>query len=293
MIHNSIAALLTCHNRRQKTLDSLAALFEQVLPAEFELRVYLVDDGSTDGTAEAVRQAYPQVKVLHGDGNLFWNGGMRLAFDAALKDDCDYYLWLNDDTVLDADALSKVIATSRRLAEQGYDRAIVAGSTRDPQTNELTYGGLERSSWWHPLHFRMVQPGEDAKRCDTMHGNCVLIPREVAKAVGNIEPAFIHYLGDWDYGLRAKQQGCTVWIAPGFAGTCASNPSQHGQCWDDTEMSLGDRFKKVAQPKGFAPSESKVFAQRHTGFLWPIYWSLPYIRLFLISFFRKPVGYRG
>jgi GT2 family glycosyltransferase len=60
--------------------------------------------------------------------------------------------------------------------------------------------------------------------CDTMHGKCVLIPRSVVQIVGNLDPAFVHYIGDWDYGLRTRQEGCTVWIAPGYLGTCSLNP---------------------------------------------------------------------
>ncbi len=75
MNRTKIAALLTCFNRKQKTLVCLEALFNQVLPADVDISAYLVDDASTDGTSDVVRQTYPQVKIFSGDGNLFWNGG--------------------------------------------------------------------------------------------------------------------------------------------------------------------------------------------------------------------------
>lgn len=286
-----IAVLLTCFNRKQKTLDCLGALFNQVLAPDVSLQVYLVDDGSTDGTGEAVQQNYPQVKVLRGDGSLFWNGGMRMAFDAALKDDPDFYLWLNDDTMLDPDALKTVVGTYNQLAEQGERKAIVAGSTRDPVTGVYTYGGKVQNRWWHPLNLDSVEPTEQPQPCDTICGNCVLIPREVAQVVGNLDPAFVHYAGDWDYGLRAKQKGCTVWIAPGYQGTCSANPKpQKG-----TNAAQGDRLHKVEQPKGLAledvilqpMKEWKVLTQRHAGLFWPIYWLLPYRRLVWISVFGR------
>ena len=80
MEHTSIAVLMTCHNRKLKTLATLESLFKQILTSEIALNAYLVDDGSTDGTAEAVQQTYPQINIFSGDGNLFWNGGMRVAF---------------------------------------------------------------------------------------------------------------------------------------------------------------------------------------------------------------------
>jgi GT2 family glycosyltransferase len=69
-----IAVLLTCLNRKQKTLACLEALFSQVLPAKVDISAYIVDDASTDGISDEVRQTYPQVKIFSGDGNLFWNG---------------------------------------------------------------------------------------------------------------------------------------------------------------------------------------------------------------------------
>lgn len=289
MEHVSVATLMTCHNRKQKTLASLAALFNQILSEEVTLCVYLVDDGSTDDTAAAVRQAYPQVRILQGNGSLFWNGGMHWAFAEAIKHNYDYYLWLNDDTLLYPKALGTLLATFGSLVKQGNVRSIITGSTCDPQTGALTYSGMVRSSWWHPLKFGLVEPAEEAKTCHTMNGNCVLIPREVAKLVGNLDPAFIHSTGDLDYGLRVRQQKGSVWLAPGYIATCAQNP-RRGSCWHDPDLTLGERLQKVVQPKGLPLGEWKVFAQRHAGLLWPFYWLLPYVRLLLISVFG---GLRG
>jgi len=82
---NRIAILMTCHNRRETTLSCLKAVFKQVLPESVTFNVFLVDDGSTDGTGDAVRSYYPSVAVLEGDGSLFWNRGMRKAFAEAME----------------------------------------------------------------------------------------------------------------------------------------------------------------------------------------------------------------
>ncbi|MBD1908906.1 glycosyltransferase family 2 protein [Funiculus sociatus GB2-A5] len=281
----SIAILITCYNRKPKTLASLEALFNQVLPADFELCVYLVDDGSTDGTTEAVSHTYPQVKIIEGNGNLFWNGGMRMAFSEAIKHNHNYHLWLNDDTLIYPDALSKMLATSQRLAEQGYAPVIVTGATRDPETNTVSYGGVERNTWWHPFKFRWLEPGEEPTRCDTMHGNCVLIPREIYQTIGNLDPDFRHYAGDFDYGLRAKQKGYTVWLAPGYIGTCSGNPLYAN--WMDSNLPIRERWQKAEQPKNFTFKERQLFAQRHAGILWPIFWLLPYRKLLFSSFGKR------
>jgi len=93
-----IAALITCHNRRAQTLACLEALYQNALSQDYSLHVILVDDGSTDGTGEAVRELYPSVEIIRGDGNLYWNKGMYRAFGHAMETGFDAYLWLNDDT---------------------------------------------------------------------------------------------------------------------------------------------------------------------------------------------------
>ena len=94
-----IAAVMAVHNRRDLTLACLDSLRAQQVPG-VTLDVFVLDDASTDGTAEAVTQRHPDVRLLRGDGHLYWNGGMRRALDEAMAGDYDYYLWMNDDTTL-------------------------------------------------------------------------------------------------------------------------------------------------------------------------------------------------
>ena len=92
----SVAAILTCFNRKNKTQKCLESLFK-ILP---DCDVYITDDGSTDGTRDMLHQCFPKVKVISGTGNLFWSRGMYTAWKEAVKGKYDYYLWLNDDIEL-------------------------------------------------------------------------------------------------------------------------------------------------------------------------------------------------
>lgn len=281
-----IAVLITCHNRKEKTLACLDALAKQEDIADVTVSVYLVDDGCTDGTGEAVRCNYPKVKVLQGDGSLYWCGGMRLAFAEAMKGDYHYYLWLNDDTILFLGALRTLLETSRKLGEREGRAAIVTGSTCDPKTKELTYGGVVRKSRWHPFQFLQVMPSDEPRPCDTINGNCVLIPRQVSCTVGILSPDFTHGAGDFDYGLRARAKGFSCWVAPGFVGTCSRNSAQ-GSCKDLT-LSVRERLRKMTSPTGPPPMrEWMVFTRRHGGVLWPIYWLRTLIRVFFPRLWLK------
>lgn len=275
-----IAVLLTCHNRREKTLGCLASLFRQGAPKGNILQVYLVDDGSTDGTAAAVRSKYPSVNLIPGDGTLYWNGGMRRAFIAAKKNDPDFFLWLNDDVTLYKDTLIRLLSTCNELFAAGQEAPIVVGTMQDPEILEPSYGGVRHYSRWHPMKYRLVPPTEHPQPCDTFNGNCVLVSRNAAKRVGNLDPAFTHNMGDFDYGLRAGRLGCSCWVAPEFVGLCRRGGTEG--TWHDPRSPLIRRWQSLRDVQGFPPKEFRVYLRRHAGRLWFFYWLCPYLRTLIL-----------
>jgi GT2 family glycosyltransferase len=276
---------MTCHNRQEKTLACLLALLSNEISEDIKLNIILVDDGSTDGTTEFVRARFPQVHIINGDGSLFWNGGMRVAFDTAMANGADFYLWLNDDTLLYPTALQFLLITHSQLLKQQRKNVIVVGSTQDEVTNRLTYGGVVRPDKLKPTAFKLIAPREVPVKCDTMNGNCVLIPNEIAQSIGGMEPEFAHAMGDLDYGLRAGYAGFSVWVMPGFVGTCANNPATGS--FNDAALPVAVRLRKMLQPKGVPLRSWRVFTQRHAGVFWPIYWLWPYVNVVVKGLFGK------
>jgi GT2 family glycosyltransferase len=267
-----IAAVLAAHNRRDLTLACLAALRRQRADG-LVVDAFVLDDASTDGTGAAVAARFPEATVLEGSGQLYWNGGMRRALAAAMGGDYDFYLWLNDDTHLDDGALAVLLQVERELRRRGHGPVIVAGSTRHPATGELTYGGVARPSRWRRLYWELVPPAEVPVPCETMNGNAVLVPRAVVARVGNIDARFAHAMGDYDYGLRARAAGCSVWVAPGTVGTCASHPRRRGD-----QQPLTSEWRRLWSVKELSPGSWATFARRWAGRLWPLYWLSPYLR---------------
>jgi GT2 family glycosyltransferase len=273
MVGIRIAAVMAVHNRRALTLACLDSLRSQRL-GDGTLDVFVLDDASTDGTAAAIEQGHPQVRLLHGDGQMFWNGGMRRALDEAVAEDYDHYLWMNDDTTLvDDDVVALLVRTEERLRARGAAPAVVVGTTRHPVTGELTYGGHVRARRSRPLRWTLVEPGAEPRRCETMNGNIVLVPREVVRRIGNIDPAYVQQMGDLDYGLRATAAGCEVWVAPGVVGECASHPERRTD-----EQPLVSELRRLWSVKELAPRPWFVFTRRWAGRLWLLYWLSPYVR---------------
>jgi GT2 family glycosyltransferase len=283
MTELTLAAIMTCHNRRDITLCCLENLFKQQgFLEQLKINCFLTDDGCNDGTSDEIRRTNKCVTILSGNGSLYWNGGMRLAWAEAMRHNHDFYLWLNDDTLLYPDAVQRLLETYHLLAAQGDEYHIISGSVQDGTTKEHTYGGVVRSSRWHPFKYKLVTPAvSEPTRCDTVNGNLALVPQAVAQRVGNLESAFTHGMGDFDYALRASAQGCNIWVAPGFYGVCSRNTGQ-GQKLDHT-LNLRQRLKKINQPKGLPIIEWGVFARRHGGALWCIFWLMPYMRAVLCA----------
>lgn len=264
---------MTVFNRKDDTLACLRSLQQQGGGGRATLEVVVVDDGSTDGTADAVAAAFPEARLLRGSGDLFWNGGMRKAFGAALAEGFDYYWWLNDDVELDEDALTTLLDTAESLRQQGRPPAIVVGAMRHPDDGRTTYGGVRRQSAMRPLDFSLVEPSSTPVQVETMNGNCVLIPKEVAHNLGNIEPAYRQKMGDFDYGLRARDAGFEVWLAPGTLGVCATHPPRRTD-----DRPLLPEIRRLWSVKELPPRPWLVFTRRWAGPLWPLYWISPYLR---------------
>jgi GT2 family glycosyltransferase len=280
----SLAIIIACHNRKQTTLLCLEKVFANDA-SNIRISTYLLDDGSMDGTSEAVKERFPTVNILKGNGDLFWTRGMHKAFGEALKEDHDYYLWLNDDTLLYPDSIPRLINCHLELVGRNQAESILVGSTCDPVSGELTYGGYRSNNRLHQLRFHMLTPTEELQECDTMCGNCVLIPKEAVNKSGNIDPIYQHRWGDMDYGLRAKKVGCKIFIAPGYIGTCEDNPL--AKSWRDYTIPLIERIRILHSIKGLHKRDWKTYVKRHGGKLWIMKWLKPYLIILISSLLRK------
>lgn len=238
MSNTAIAILMTCHNRRETTLRCLKSLLDSVgafqgkKQAGAEFHVFLVDDGSTDGTSEAVKgwsnsiTSHSSLIALHliaGDGNLYWARGMALAWREALKYEratnaptssfsFDYFLWLNDDVVLSSDALEILLSNLREVRGAG----VVVGACCDG-SGQCSYGATDAKD-----HL-MTPAGSPIKAGGWFTGNVVLVPRRVSDAVGIIDDSFTHARADYDYAERLKVAGIPFYAASRFVGICTND----------------------------------------------------------------------
>jgi GT2 family glycosyltransferase len=259
----NLAVLVACYNRREKTLKFLKSFVDQNIPQTLKFDIYLLDDGSTDGTSEAVKSQFPFVEILFGDSNLWWVGAMvKLWKYAIAQKSYDLFLLVNDDIVLFENAVSRLISNYLKLDKKGV---ILIGSTMDPTTKRWTYGGNRLKDINHVKYYPVEPHEEEFISCDLGNANFCLVDAATVERIGIFTDAYAHKYADFDYTLTAKKAGLNVLIAPGYYAFCEfdhGNNSHLGR-WLSGKHPLTQRIKFLYKPNGLACKEYLHYAKKH------------------------------
>ena len=217
--------------------------------------------------------------MYKGDGKHYWAGGMRVAYGEALKDNNDYYVWMNDDVELDFNAFLRAFDTFYKLGKP----SLVVGAMCIPGTEKVSYSGFVKSSKLMPWKFSRLEPWSDHPRpCDTVNGNFVIFPRQIAETLGNIPHGYIQMHADLDLGMAAVRAGYQCWIAPGYLGACDLNLTGRKN-YKSAGLSFKQRLKLIEHPLGYPFRPSWTYAWRNFG-LWALIMVIaPYISLLKAS----------
>ncbi|MCD2317282.1 glycosyltransferase family 2 protein [Sphingomonas sp. IC-11] len=267
---------MVCRNRRETTLAAIDRIKRQQGSTAVTIAVF--DDASKDGTPEAIAQRYPDVRLVHGDGNAFWNGGLYQLWSAVRDAPVDAFLWLNDDTFLDPDAFVRLTAAWQET-DSADARLILVGATRESD-GAISYSGYDVVPT--PFAFRLQRVAPDATEMTpvaTFNGNVVLVGRGAVAALGLNDPGFFHNLGDVDYGLRARRMGVPVFLLPSTLGVCDSNAAKRDRGYGSPKLGVHDQWRKVNTHHGLPFRSWWRFTRRHSGKWWPLHFALPYRHL--------------
>ena len=266
-----VAILLTCFNRKDKTLNCLENMQLAIdYLQKYKFDTFLVDDASTDATKEAVKQDFKEVNVILGSGDLYWNQGMKLAWNTALEnDDYDFYIWLNDDTMVDKDAIFHILACYNELLLLNRKPVIVVGACRSINNgSDFSYGLRDETG---PL-----LPNGNIQYGKYMNGNLVLVPTEIVDKLGILSDDYTHAMGDFDYGLRTLKYGFRIITTKKYIATCHVNTNI--PIWRNSKKSLLERWKSFHSPLGLNIKEYKVFCNK--------FWPEQYYRLVIKAYIK-------
>lgn len=201
----SLVVVVLSWNNVKDTLECLDSL-QRVDYSDF--CIVLVDNGSIDGTVAIVRERFPDVHIIENGRNLGYAEGNNVGIRFALHQEADYIFILNNDTVVDANAVSQLIA----VAEGNYSIGMLCPSIISYFDRSKQYIGA-RINWENGTAGEIEQSSEV---CETEYapGCALLIRSEVVQQIGLLDPTYFMYFEDVDWSLRCKKASYQVVVVP-------------------------------------------------------------------------------
>jgi len=214
MTEASVYILLLNWNGWKDTLECVESCRNLSYP---NFRLLLVDNGSSDSSESILRERFPETEFIQTGANLGFAGGNNVGIRHALTKGADYVWLLNNDTVVEPDALSALVQVAKADKKVGMvgSKIVYHG---DP--NLLWYAGavLDEEKPYHPFHIGLdvKDHGQYADVCETGYitGCSLLARREMVEAVGLLSDELFLYFEDVDWSARAKAAGWKLMYCP-------------------------------------------------------------------------------
>ena len=300
-----IAIILTCFNRKKKTIQCLRHLFAAASLYNTEhlgndsvcLSIFLTDDGCTDGTADAVREVCrgQELHIIQGNGECYWAGGMRLAWSEAIKcyKNFDFYLLLNDDTMMCNNAFFELFRTHQYVITTTGKPGIYSGIISDiGNDSRITYSGAIYDNSSKSQYHKLIPDGKPL-RVDITNANILLIPKEIVNKVGIFYKGYVHGGADYDYAMTITRHGYGAFITEKVCGQCEYDHKRGREIIDDLmQMSFRERYQYVHHPV-YGDHDYLLFLKRHIPHKYPISWLLHKIRLYAPAIYAIICRKRG
>lgn len=210
----NVSVVILNWNRKEMLLDCLRSIKELDYPI---YEIIVVDNASTDGSAQAVRENYPDVVLIENDKNYGAIGGKNIGLRRALQSDVEYIYMQDNDIVAAKDALTKLVEVAEADATVGMvgammydyskpDTILSAGGTIDWTQNVSRGRGDNQKDVGQ---FNKIEP------VDYLWGGALLVRKSVLETVGLFDEDYIGYwFEDSDLSVRVAKAGFKVLFNP-------------------------------------------------------------------------------
>lgn len=195
-------------NGKEDTARCLESLARLDPPAEGQIVTWVVDNGSTDGSAQELPQRFPWARFLALETNLRYAGGNNRGMQAALAQGADFVLFLNNDTAASPSLVRELVAEADRSPKAGLFGPLIHDGA-----GHVWFAGGHVSTWmgwtWHAK-------SENAGPRDAgyLTGCCLLARREALAPLGGFDEGYYLYAEDTDLCLRARHAGWACRFVP-------------------------------------------------------------------------------
>jgi hypothetical protein len=214
-----VSVIVVNWNTRQLLADCLASLYETI--RNLCIEVIVVDNGSSDGSVEMLRQRFPRVRLIANRENKGFTGANNQALDIFKG---RYALLFNSDAVALPSAIEAMVHFADKHPKAGVvgaqllntDGTFQASHTDFPTLWQefliLTALGRKLYGPWYPSHG--PRDSQVATQGDYVEGACMLVRRKAFEAVGGLDEGYFMYAEEVDWCFRIKQAGWEVWYLP-------------------------------------------------------------------------------
>ncbi len=223
-----VAVIVVSWNVRDYLAKCLASTYEDLRRSNLAGKIWVVDNGSTDGTLELLDDLFPSTTVLVNAQNVGFGAANNQGMRAALEDNPRCFLLLNPDTVVRSGAIAALVdcLDARPKAGMAGGR-LVYGDGRF-QHSAFAFPGVLQAVFdlWpvpHRLYDsrlngryarRYYQPTGDPFSVDVILGAAMLVRRDVAEATGGFDEAFHMYCEEIDWCRRVRSAGWVIYSVP-------------------------------------------------------------------------------
>lgn len=210
------------HNRRDITLQCLKSL-SRINKKGLDVHVIIVDDGSTDGTSEAIIENYGNVEIVKGDGSLWFTAGTNRGIEAALKHNPDYILTINDDAVFDENFLQFMIESAEKNLRSVVGSLLLLWDTPHKIFQVSPKWDMWSGGFRHWVQQTVWTVPKEVWEVELIVGNCVLFPVAAIKECGLMNENRFPHFGDAEYTPRMRRKGWRLLIEPRARVFCQPN----------------------------------------------------------------------
>ena len=215
-------------NGRDLTLDCLSSLEKITYP---NVKVYVIDNGSSDNSVTAIRNQFPDYEIIGLPENYGFARGNNAGFEL-VKQKADYTIFLNNDTIVDPDFVEPLINAmeSNSTVKQSTPKIFYADNL-----DYIWFGGGKVSLWagWiRHLGFRQKDSMQFSfdRNVDYATGCCVCMRTVDFESIGMFDESFLMYGEDVDLSLRFRKQGGQILFVP------------ESKIWHKVSSSIGTQF---------------------------------------------------
>ncbi len=223
-----IVIIILNWNGLKDTLECLKSM-EGMATGGWGIEKVVVDNGSADGSIGQIRKQFPEIKILENQQNLGFAEGNNVGIRYALKNDVDYILLLNNDTLVNKSLLVELLRSmekDRKIGIAGPKIYFASGFEyhndcykKEERGRVLWYaGGMIDWQNIYASHRGVdeVDHGqyEDEEETDFVSGCAMMIRRDVLRKIGLFDPKYYLYWEDNDFCQRAKEAGYKIMYIP-------------------------------------------------------------------------------